>query len=191
MIPTGGAFLRLGLLVLFVVLVQISVVTQTSVFGAHADLVPLLVAAVGLYAGSQAGAGAGFATGLLLDLATGLNVGVSSLVLTTVGYGVGRYRESRDPANSLLPLPVAAAATAVHLLAYGAVNFMLDVGAQVSPLVLRDMLVTIVLNVLLALPVFFIVRRVLRPVLVADPLDRPRRARRREAGPIGLRGLEV
>lgn len=191
MIATPGAFARSGLLLLLAVLLQISVVTQTSLFGGHADLIPLFVGAVALYAGSLSGAAAGFAAGLLLDLALGANVGAASLVLTTVGYGVGRYRESRDPANSLLPLPVGAAATTGYLVAYGLVNFMLDVGASVSPLVFRDMLVTILLNVLISLPVFFVIRRVLRPVLIADPLDRPRRARRRETGPIGLRGLEV
>ena len=86
---------------------------------------------------------------------------------------------------------MAAAATFGYVVAYGAMNFMLDVGAEVSPLVFREMVVTVLLNVLIALPVFFIIRRVLRPVLLADPLDRPRRPRRREAGPLGLRGLEV
>ena len=33
-------------------------------------------------------------------------MGVSSLVLTAVGYGVGRFREVRDPSHGLLPLAV-------------------------------------------------------------------------------------
>jgi hypothetical protein len=54
------------------------------------------------------------------------------------------------------------------------------------------MLVTVLLNTLLALPVFIGCRKLLRPVLAVDPLGRS--ARRRpppETGPIGLRGLEV
>ena len=73
----------------------------------------------------------GLRTGLLLDLALGTNLGASSLVLTTVGYGVGRYREQRDPAHGLTPIPVAAAATAGYVLAYGAVSFMLSIDAPV------------------------------------------------------------
>jgi hypothetical protein len=54
------------------------------------------------------------------------------------------------------------------------------------------MVATTVLGAILALPVFAICRRVLRPVLLVDPLDLRRRRRApRDAGPIGLRGLEV
>ena len=69
---------------------------------------------------------------------------------------------------------------------------MLDVGATVSPLVIREMLVTVLLGAVLAFPVFAGVRRVLRPSLAVDPLDaRRRRQPPRETGPLGLRGLEV
>ena len=54
------------------------------------------------------------------------------------------------------------------------------------------MLVTILLNAVLAMPVFAVCRRILRPVLVIDPLERRRRRRApMETGPIGLRGLEI
>jgi hypothetical protein len=68
---------------------------------------------------------------------------------------------------------------------------MLGVEASVSLLVLRDVVVTVLLNGLLALPVFWLLGRSLRGALVSDPLARGRRQRTREAGPIGLRGLEV
>ena len=189
MIPTPGAFARSGLLLLVAVVLQISVVTQTSFFGGHADLIPLYVGAVALYAGSLSGAAAGFAAGLLLDLALGHTVGTSSLVLTAVGYGCGRFREVRDPANTLIPIPVAAVATLAYLAGLGFVSFMLEFGADVSPVVLRHSLMTVVLSALVALPVFALVRRVLRPVLIVDPLARPAGGRTRETGPIGLRGL--
>ena len=80
-------------------------------FGATPDLIPLVVAAVAIYAGSLSGAAMGFGTGFLLDLAVGGTMGVSSLVLTAVGYGVGRYREVRDPAHGLMPIAVGALAT--------------------------------------------------------------------------------
>ena len=82
-------------------------------------------------------------------------------------------------------------ASAGYLLALGAVTFMLGVEASISLLVLRDVIVTTLLNGLLALPVVWILGRVLRGALVSDPLARGRRQRTREAGPIGLRGLEV
>ena len=192
MILSPGAFVRVGFLLLLVVVLQLSAFSQIGIAGGHADLVVLAVAGVAYYGGSVSGSAAGFTAGFLLDLLTGATMGASSLVLTAVGYGVGRFREVRDPSHGLLPIPVGAAATAAWVTAFAAVSLMLDIGARVSPLVLRDMVVTILLNALLALPFFTGVRRLLRPSLVVDPLEvRRRRRPPREAGPLGLRGLEV
>jgi rod shape-determining protein MreD len=187
-----GTFVRLGLLLALAVILQISALTQIGPVGGHSDVVVLVVAAVAYYAGSVPGCATGFAAGFMLDLATGATMGASSLVLTAVGYGVGRVREVHDPSHGLLPVAVGAGATAVWVAAFAAVSFMLDIGARVSPLVIRDMLVTVALNALLALPVFVAVRRLLRPSLAVDPLEvRRRRRPPRETGPLGLRGLEV
>jgi rod shape-determining protein MreD len=189
---TPGAFLRVGLLLVLAVVLQLSTFSQMGILGGRFDLVVLAVIAVAYYSGSQPGAATGFAAGFLLDLLSGATMGASSLVLTAVGYGVGRFRELRDPSHGLLPMAVTAAATGAWLLAFAAVSIMLDVGATVSPLVLREMVVTVLLNTLIALPVFVGCRRLLRPVLAVDPLAlRARRQPPREAGPIGLRGLEI
>jgi rod shape-determining protein MreD len=188
---TAGTAIRTGLLILLGVVLQISGFAQVRVLGASPDLIPLLVAAVALWAGSISGTVTGFCVGLLIDLATGQNVGSSSLVLAAVGYGVGRFGEARDPAHGLIAIPVGAAATVGYLLAFAAVSFMLELEASVSALVLRNALVTTILNVILAVPVFGLVRRVLRPVLLSQPSGRRRRAETSETGPLGLRGLEV
>ncbi len=187
-----GSFLRVGLALVLAVVLQLSTFSQMPILGGQFDIVVLVVAAVAYYAGAIPGCAVGFAAGFLLDLLSGATMGASSLVLTAVGYGIGRFSEVRDPSHGLLPLAVGAVATGAWVLAFAAVSFMLDVGATVSPLVLRDMLVTVLLNTLLALPVFIGCRKLLRPVLAVDPLVRS--ARRRpppETGPIGLRGLEV
>lgn len=190
MTQTPGAFARMSAVVFAAVLFQVSGMTQITILGATPDLIPLAVAAVALYAGSIPGASAGFATGLMLDVTVGEHLGASSLVLTAVGYWVGRYREIRDPAHGLMPIPVAAAATAGYLAGSAAVNFMLSIDATVSPLVLRDALLVTLYGALLALPVFAAVRWVLRPALLVDPLERRRRRRPpAESGPLGLRGL--
>jgi rod shape-determining protein MreD len=179
-------------LLLLTLVLQLSAAGQVQLLGGHIDLTPLVVAAVAYYAGSVTGCATGFAMGFLVDLAAGQTMGASSLVLTAVGYGVGRYRELRDPSHSLLPIAVVAAATAGWVIAFAAVSFMLDIGATISPLVIRDTLVTILLGAVLALPVFVGCRKLLRPSLAVDPFETRRRRRPlRETGPLGLRGLEV
>jgi rod shape-determining protein MreD len=192
MILSPGAFIRVGGLLLVAVILQVSTLNQLPIFDGYADVVVLVVAAVAYYGGSVAGSATGFSAGLVLDLLTGTTMGASSLVLTAVGYGVGRFREVRDPSHGLLPVVVGPLATAAWVVAFAAVALMLDIGARVSPLVLRDMVLTVLLNAVLALPVFTGCRRVLRPALAVDPLElRRRRKPPRETGPLGLRGMEI
>jgi rod shape-determining protein MreD len=191
-ILTPGAIARLALLVILTVVIQVSGVQGITLLGGSIDLIPLVVAAVALWGGSIAGAAVGFSCGLLLDLTVGQDVGASSLVLTAVGYWVGRYGEVNEPAHGLLPLPVAASATAGYLIGTTIVSLMLSFDASLSVLAFRDMFLTVFLNTLVALPVFALIRRILRPVLTRDPLDRRRkRAAPIESGPIGLRGLGI
>jgi len=189
---TPAAFLRAGLIALAAVVLEVSGIGAMRIFGATPDVVPLAVAGVAIYAGSVSGAAMGFGTGLLLDLAVGGTMGVSSLVLTAMGYAVGRYREVRDPAHGLMPIPVGAAATLGWGATFAAVSFMLDVGASVSPVIFGEMLMASAIGAVLAIPVFWLCRKILRPSLVIDPFElRRRRGRPREAGPLGLRGLEI
>ena len=182
MILSPGAFVRVGGLLLIAVILQVSMLNQLPIFDGYADIVVLVVAAVAYYGGSVAGSAAGFSAGLLLDLLTGTTMGASSLVLTAVGYGVGRFREVRDPSHGLLPVVVGTLATAAWVVAFAAVALMLDIGARVSPLVLRDMIMTILLNAVLALPVFTGCRK------AAAPGARRRPARAAPPPPAAARG---
>ena len=75
-----------------------------------------------------------------------------------------------------MPLAVGAAATAAAMVGYSLMQFLLGVEAPVSFELLRQILITIVLNTLLALPVYAICRRVMLPYLPDDPRRRRRRA---------------
>jgi len=168
--------LRLAALGFLTVVVQITAVSQITVFGVSADLSPLVVAAVGLLAGSLPGAVFGFAVGLFVDLALVQTLGVTSLLFIAIGYGAGRFRELRDPAHGLVPLAVGAVAAAVSTVGFTLMQFMLGVRAPVSWELLRQTVVTILLGALLALPVYALVRRVVQGSLPDDPLRRRRRA---------------
>jgi len=118
----------------------------------------------------------GFCLGLFIDVSLYQTLGVSSLVFTAVGYGTGRIRELRDPAHGLAPVAVGAAATAVAAVGFTLLQFLLGVQSPVSLMLLREILLTVVLNTLLALPVYAIMRRALLPFLPEDPRRRRRRA---------------
>jgi rod shape-determining protein MreD len=171
--PLAG---RLAALALLGVVLQAATVSQLEVFGVPADITPLLVAAVGLLCGSVTGAAFGFAVGLLFDTAMLQTLGVSSLLMVSIGYGAGRLRELRDPAHGLVPMAVGAAAAAVATFGFAVLQFLLGFDVPISVLLLRDILLGIVLGTLLALPVHAIVRRTLLPFLPDDPRRRRRRA---------------
>ena len=173
---TGPAIARLALLGLLASILQLTAASQVSIFGVPMDLSPLIVASVGFLCGSVPGSVFGFSFGLFADTALMQTLGVTSLVLTAVGYGAGRVRELRDPAHGLAPVAVGAAATAVAALGVTLLQFLLGVEAPLSWDVVRQILMTVVLNTLLALPVYAICRRVLLPYLPEDPRRRRRRA---------------
>jgi len=172
----GPAIGRLALLGLAASLFQLTAASQVSIFGVPLDLSPLVVASVGFLGGSVPGAVFGFCFGLFADTALMQTLGVTSLVLTAVGYGAGRVRELRDPAHGLAPVAVGAAATAVAALGVALLQFLLGVEAPLSWDVVRQILMTVVLNTLLALPVYAVCRRILSPFLPEDPRRRRRRA---------------
>jgi rod shape-determining protein MreD len=173
---TPKLLFRAALMGVLVVVIQVAAVSQVYLFGTNADLTPLVVAAVGLLCGSLPGAIFGFAVGLFVDTALVQTMGLSSLVFLVAGYWAGRLRELRDPQATVVPMIVGAAATAFTTVGYGLMNFLLGIDAPVSFLLLRQIIATVILNALIALPVFALVRRWLSPVLPEDPRRRRRRA---------------
>lgn len=173
---TPQLLFRLAALGIIGVIVQIAAVSQIVLFGTNADLTPLIVAFAAYLCGSLPGAAFGFAVGLFLDLALMQTLGVSSLLLLGVGYGAGRIREMRDPQGALVPVVVGAAATAVTAIGFSIMQFLLGVDAPVSFELVKEIVVTIVVNALISVPMFWAVRRWLTPALPDDPRRRRRRA---------------
>ncbi len=168
--------LRLGALAFASVVIQEAAVSQISIFGVSADLGPLVVMSVGLLAGSMPGAIMGFCTGLLVDLVLFQTLGVTSLLYIAIGYWSGRVRELLDPAHGLVPLGMGAGATAVASFGMALIQFLLGVDSPVSVLLLQQIFITILVNTLIALPVYHLVQRIIKPALPNDPRRRRRRA---------------
>ncbi len=174
--PSPRLVLRLAVLALAMVVIQETAVSQISIFGISADLTPLVVMSVGLLAGSLPGAVMGFATGLLVDTVLVQTLGVTSLLYIAIGYWSGRLRELRDPAHGLVPLAAGAAATAVAGIGMTLIQFLLGVDAPVSWLLAQQIFITVLVNTLISLPVYALVRRIITPTLPDDPRRRRRRA---------------
>ena len=172
MIVTWRSGIRLAAIVVGCVLLQISFFSYLTLFGTTPDIVPLVVVSLGLLGGAVVGAVCGFAIGLLIDSALLQTLGVSSLVLLSAGYLAGRYREAAEISNSLVPPLLAGALTAVAAAGFAAIQLMLGVRAPVSLLVLREILVQGLLAVLLAIPLYPLIRRILRSALVEDAAAR-------------------
>jgi rod shape-determining protein MreD len=175
--PQTVLLLRVAAFSAALVFFQIGVVSEVPVFGVNADLSPLLVAFVGLLCGSSIGAVTGFAVGLLVDLTLLQTLGLTSLILTLIGFWAGRLRELRDPQAALTPLVVGAAAAGVSLVGYSLMEFMLGVDAPVSLELLRQIVLGTVVDAIAALPMWLLVRRVLAGAVPGGP----RRRRRRRA----------
>jgi rod shape-determining protein MreD len=174
-VPTK-LIVRVAILLLVTVVVQEAVISQISIFGVTADVTVLVVASVGLLTGSLPGAIVGFFTGLLVDTVLVQTLGVTSLLYITIGYWTGRLRELRDPAHGLVPLAAGAAATAVAGLGMAVIQFLLGVDAPVSWLLLQQIFVQVLVNTIISLPVYAIVKRIITPALPEDPRRRRRRA---------------
>ena len=68
-------------------------------------------------------------------------LGVSSLVLLSIGYLAGRYREGFEIRSGIVPALLAGAFTMVAAAGFAAIELMLGVDAPVSILVVREILV--------------------------------------------------
>jgi rod shape-determining protein MreD len=168
--------IRIALVSFFAVVIQVAGVAQISVFGVSADITILVAMSIGLLCGSLLGAVAGFGIGLLVDMILVQTLGVTSLLFIAIGYWSGRLRELRDPSHGLVPLVLGAAATAFAGIGMTLIQFLLGVDAPVSFLLVQQIFITVLVNTLLALPVYAIVARILRPALPDDPRRRRRRA---------------
>jgi rod shape-determining protein MreD len=166
MIVTPRIAIRIALIVLLAVILQVSFFSYLSLLGATPDALSVVVISLGLLGGGVVGAVCGFAAGLVLDSVLLQTLGVSSLVLLTIGYLAGRYREGFEISSSLVPALLAGALTALGTFGFSAIQLMLGVETHVSLLVLREVLIKGLLAFLFAIPLYPLMRRLLRPALV-------------------------
>lgn len=152
--------LKAGGLLLVAGLLQVSIATPIEVASGHPDLVLVLVVALGLVRGPLLGSVAGFWAGLIVDVAALQTLGLTSLLLTFVGYCAGRFGDVTSRSSPHPPLVAVALATVVYTIAAGLLYFMLGQGASAGELLAQVMLPALALNLLLAYPLYRLAVRV-------------------------------
>jgi rod shape-determining protein MreD len=166
MIVTRKIAIRIALIVLLAVIVQVSFFSYLSFLGATPNVIPVIVVSLGLLGGALVGAVCGFAAGFLLDSLLLQTVGVSSLVLLSIGYLAGRYREGIEITNWLIPPLLAGGFTLLAAAGFAAVQLLLGVDATVSVVFVREIVVQGLLAIVLAMIFYPLIRRLLAPALI-------------------------
>jgi rod shape-determining protein MreD len=157
-----GRVFAVGLVVLAALAIQTTILSRLTLLGVIPQLVLVVVISLAYLDGVRVGLVAGFFGGLLLDLQLPPDsiVGLTALVYTMIGYGVGYFRQYSTSESVWAPVFAVAVGSAVAEVSYALLAIMLGrswVGlvytAKVTGLV-------IVYDALLTPFVFPLVRRV-------------------------------
>jgi len=151
--------LRAFAVVFVAAFLQVVIVSSLVIAGGAPDLLLVVVVALGLLRGSVPGAVLGFVGGLVVDVVTLGTLGVSSLILTLAGFWAGRYAETTGRDRRLAPL-IAVGTITMLAGAFGYVlHYLLDAEVVAGTVLVTALVPAFLLNLLLALPVYVLVRR--------------------------------
>ena len=143
---------RAGIVLIVALVLHTSVFPQLRVAEVRPDVMLLLAALGGLAAGPNVGAVFGFACGLAVDLLLQTPLGLSALTFSLIGYGVGTFQGVLLRSAMWLTPAVAAAASAIGVLAFALVGGVLGQAHLIRPTMFTVMALVAVLNAVLALP---------------------------------------
>jgi rod shape-determining protein MreD len=145
-------WVRMAALGSLVLAVQTTLCADLRWRGAGADLVLLLVIAVAVAAGPVRGARAGFVVGLAFDLLILTPFGLSALTYSLVALLVGLIEPHVYKARHFVTPVVVGAASAAGATLYGLAASVFGVQDALTARIWRVLLVTTVVNALLAAP---------------------------------------
>jgi rod shape-determining protein MreD len=154
---------KVALAVFVAAIAQTSILNAVELGGGTPDLLLVVLVAVALLRGPMYGAAAGFFGGLLVDTALLETLGLTSLLLTIVGYWVGRYGETTGRDRGHAPLLSVVVVTILYAAGALALHVMLGDAVSARLVLVESLPAAVFLNLLLAVPVYALARRALRP----------------------------
>ena len=149
-------------LLFVVVVIQLSVMANVDILGGHPNLLLVTLVCVSLLRGAVFGAVAGFCAGLLADTGVFGTLGFTALLLTVAGYWTGRYGETTGRDRAHAPLLSIAVITVLYQISALVLRCMLGEPAPARH-IFAALLPTVLLNLILTVPVYALMRRLLRP----------------------------
>jgi len=161
--------LRLVAVVFVAALLQAVVVSSFVVGGGAPDLLLVVVVSLGLLRGSIPGAFLGFVAGLVVDLLTLETLGITSLVLTLSGFWAGRYGETTGRDRRVAPIVAVGVITVLAGLFAFVLHYMLGDEVDARHALLTALAPTLLANLVLALPVYGLVRAVVGESAPGEP----------------------
>ncbi len=160
--PTWQEIAKLAAALVVATLLQTTLAPHLRLLGAYPDFALIIVVCVALVKGSEVGAVFGFLTGMLTAIALMEPLGLSAFVFVLVGFLAGRYAETADLSAGFAPLLTVFAATAVANVLLAVAQFLLDREVPLGFFLGRVLLPSLILNTLLAVPLYVVVRVWLR-----------------------------
>jgi rod shape-determining protein MreD len=144
------------------VLFNSALAANTTLLGGAPDLVCVAVVSIALLRGPESGALVGFIAGLGVDALTWQPLGLAALVYCLIGYGSGRVGEQLSDHAPLSPLVVVACATLLARAGLVLLGFLLGSQLSVPAGASLTVVPSMALDVLLAIPLYALLRRSLR-----------------------------
>lgn len=166
---TGGDALRMAGVVFAAAMLQAVIFSTVIVGGGSPNLLLVVVVCLGLLRGSIPGAMLGFAGGLVIDLLTLDTLGVTSLVLTLAGFWAGRYGETTARGRRLAPFVSVGVITVLAAVFSLVLHYMLGDEVDARQALLSSLAPELVLNLVLALPVYALLRSIVRERSALEP----------------------
>jgi rod shape-determining protein MreD len=160
--PSGGEIARLVVTLVVATLLQTTVAPNIRILGANPDFALITIACVALLKGSEIGAVFGFATGTLVAIALMEPLGLSAFVFVLIGFMAGRYAETADLSAGFAPLVSVFAATLLANVLLATAQYLLARQVPLGFFLGRVLVPSLILNTLLAAPLYLVVRLWLR-----------------------------
>jgi rod shape-determining protein MreD len=160
--PSGAEIARLVVMLVVAALLQTTVAPNIRILGANPDFALIIVVCVALLKGSEIGAVFGFLTGTLVAIALMEPLGLSAFVFVLIGFLAGRYAETADLSAGYAPLVSAFAATFLANVLLALAQYLLERQVPLGFFLGRVLVPSLILNTLLAGPLYLVVRLWLR-----------------------------